>query len=274
MPGTIHYDFSGSVIVVTGGARGQGLSHALEFARAGADVIVFDRDNETIDGIPYALSNNSDIKLAFERLREIPGKSSVLSVDVTDEIAVKQAFANIHQDLGRIDILVNNAGVNALSNIESTARNIWDAIMDVNLLGSFLCCKYVVPIMRQAGGGRIVNISSMAGLVGVPNQVHYSTSKAGLLGLTRSLAVEAGPANITVNAVCPSLVASPQTIGLSKANPVSLSESFVRGTPYVLPGMSALKPEDVTAAVMWLASEAARYVTGTVLVVDGGMSIK
>jgi NAD(P)-dependent dehydrogenase (short-subunit alcohol dehydrogenase family) len=273
VPGRATYDFEGSVVAITGGARGQGLAHALRFASAGAQVTVMDRGDGEMPGVSYPLSSRETLADAEAKLAEAGTGSRVRTVDVTDADAVAEAFAELRRDAGRLDILVNNAGVNVVMDLEADPGASWEAMIGVNLMGTLACCREAVPLMRDSGGGRIVNISSLAALVGVRRQVAYAASKAGVLGLTRALAVEAGPYNITVNAICASLVASPQTTFLTRQNPVSLTAGTA-GLPYVLPGMNSLKPADVTAAVLWLASEDARFVTGSTLVIDGGRSIK
>lgn len=268
------YDFSDSVAVVTGGARGQGLSHAIEFAKSGADVVILDRGRELLDGIPYKLSSRSDLKNAAKLLREFGTRSEVLAVDVTSQRAIENAFSLISKKFGRVDVLVNNAGVNAIGNIDSVTREVWDGILNANLLGTFLCCKYAVRAMRRGGGGRIVNVSSVTAIIGMPNLAPYSASKAGLLGLTRALAIELGPDAITVNAVCPTVVDSPMTSGLNEAYSISgSSKKKSNKSSHVLPSFHALRPEDVTSSVMWLASDAARYITGQVIAIDAGLSV-
>jgi NAD(P)-dependent dehydrogenase (short-subunit alcohol dehydrogenase family) len=275
MAGRVSYDFGGAVVMVTGGARGQGLSHALAFARSGATVVVLDLGRAAIDGVPYGLSGPEDLGCAQQQLAAVSPEHRVLAVDVTDEAQVADAFARVRCDFGRVDVLINNAGVNGVASIEGTTSALLGAVTRVNLVGTFLCCKHAMAPMRSAGGGRIVNVASMAAFVGGVNQVAYAATKAGVVGLTRALAVEAGPHNIRVNAVCPSLVMSPQSVGLTKSAAASGARpSFGPVMPYVLPGLTALDAQDVTGVVLWLSSEAARWVTGTVLTLDGGRSIK
>lgn len=273
--GTVQYDFTNAIVVVTGGARGQGLSHAILFAKTGARVVVIDRDDAQLVGIEYSLCDSEQLVKARRLFTELATPPILHVADITNETATEQVFHRIAQEFGRIDILINNAGVNAVSSLEETDKSIWDAIIGVNLWGPFICSKYALPAMKQASGGRIVNISSMAAVLGVNKQSAYSASKAGLLGLTRSLAVELGVYGITVNAVCPTLVASPQTQGLSKLHPLGgMKAGMAAVSAYALPTLSALVPADVTAMVMWLCSEGAKYITGTVQLIDGGLSIK
>ena len=271
MSGTVRYDFTGAVALITGGGRGQGLSHAVSFAEAGARVVVFDVGRTTLPGVPYELGGHGALDSARAQL---PKDALVLDVDITDEATVRDAFERVRRDVTRLDVLVNNAGVNAVASVDTTTREQWESILSVNLVGAYLCTKYSMPLLQQSGRGRIINISSMAAALGAFHQVPYAASKAGLLGLTRSLALEAGPFGITVNAICPSLVISPQTTGLMKASRTQPRPLAPPGMNYVLPGMQALEPKDISAAVLWLASSAARYITGTTLVIDGGRSIK
>lgn len=271
MPGTVKYDFSGAVALVTGGARGQGFSHAQAFANAGARVVVFDVAEPAAPGIPYSLCDSTALDTARAKL---PSGSLVLATDVRDDQQVREAMAQVEKEFGRLDILVNNAGVNTVAPMESATKDQWDTVMSINLWGAYACSKHCLPLMKQTGPGRIINISSLAAYLGGMNQVHYASSKAGLLGFTTSLALEVGMFGITVNAICPTLVISPQTIGLRKAGSAQPKAGAPAAMPYAIAGMSALESKDVTAAVLWLASDAARYVTGTALTLDGGRSIK
>ena len=272
--GSVTYDFKDRVVVVTGGARGQGLSHAKAFVEAGATVAIFDIDKAEISGVPYGLSGPRGLAGARLWLSRLGADAEVLNVDVREQEAVQEAFSTVRKHFGRLDVLVNNAGVNSVNPLEKITAAEWQAVMEVNLRGPFLCSKYAAPLLRASGGGSIILVSSLTAIKGVWGQAHYAASKAGLLGLMRSLAVELGTAHIRVNTVCPSLVLSPQTLGLSKAGKKAHNDEPAPSVARtVLPGVSLLDTSAVTAVVLWLASESARYITGHNLIVDAGKSI-
>lgn len=268
MYGTAQYDYRGARVVVTGGARGQGLAHAAAFAAAGADVIVFDVPDSERPGVPYPLSGRADLDAATERLAELPGIHTVLAVDVTDSEAVAAAYNDMAGRYGTVDVIVNNAGVNAVEPLEAITKESWDALIGVNLWGAFAATRHGVPLMREHGGS-VLFISSLAAVLGVPGQAHYAASKAGLLGLTRALAVELGPHRIRVNALAPTVVASPQTRELSKLTPPRQSMPA-----YALPGITALSTDDVSHAVLWVCSAEARCLTGATIMLDAGLSVR
>ncbi len=270
----VRYNFTGDVVVITGGARGQGLSHALAFAETGAKVAVLDIGQD-LSEIPYGLSGTADIAEAQRRLKEISYDALALSCDVRDEESVKNAFAEIRSRFGEVTILVNNAGVTTLAPVRDMPLERWNQVVDVCLTGAFLCSREVIPGMEANHRGVIVNIVSGAATVGMPDQAHYTAAKHGLLGLTRSLALELGPHAVRVNAISPTVVDSPLSAALGELYPDSLeSLGTLYGTFHPLSGCTTLDVSDVTAAVCWLASDEARYVTGTLLPVDAGFGCK
>jgi NAD(P)-dependent dehydrogenase (short-subunit alcohol dehydrogenase family) len=177
----------------------------------------------------------------------------------------------IIDEFGHLDFLVNNAGVNSLSPIEKISEEAWNEIVDVCLKGTFFCCKHAVSHMIERHFGKIVNISSMAGLRGLGLSVHYCAAKHGVLGLTKALAVEVGDHNIHVNAICPGTVESPILRGLATqiGRNKKIYEQFSRGHLF---HDRRIAPEDIACAVRWLVSEESRCVTGTVITVDAGWS--
>lgn len=261
------YDFSGRLVVVTGGARGQGLSHAAAFAKFGARVIVWDTTRGSRKSIPYALSGPEDFRKATSMLQQFGSENEIWDVDVSCEDEVARAAARIQEMDEPLQVLVNNAGVNSIRSLAELDREAWMDVIEVNLLGTFWPIKHLAPIMAKNGGGRIINIASLAAFRGIEGQAHYVASKAAVIGLTRCLAMELGKWKIAVNAVCPSLVNSPMSRMLAQA---SSGSSALFGPLYALSGVSCLEEVDVTQCVLWLASEAARHITGGVQMVDAG----
>ncbi|MEN6439390.1 MAG: 3-oxoacyl-[acyl-carrier-protein] reductase [Syntrophobacter sp.] len=239
------------VIVVTGASRGIGRAIAVGLSREDTDIIV--NYNSSPDGARETAA-----------LVEAKGATAHLrGFSVSDPEAVKQAFKEIVDTFGRVDVLVNNAGIARDNLLALMKTSEWDEVMDTNLKGAFLCSQAVVkPMMRQRYG-RIVNVTSVVGLVGNPGQCNYSAAKAGLIGLTRSLAREIISRKITVNAVAPGFIETDMTFALpEKAREMLLTQ---------IPAGRYGKPEDIAAAVAFLASDAAGYITGQVIHVNGGM---
>ncbi len=184
------------------------------------------------------------------------------------EADVEAAVARTVERWGRLDVLVNNAGIYARGDVLTTSRERWDEIMAVNVTGAFLCAKYAVPHMIERGGGSIVNVSSEAGLVGIANQTAYNVSKAALIALTRSMALDFAAHNIRVNCVCPGTTLTPlvESAVAREAEP----EQALTRLGDVRPLKRLGKPEEIAAAILLLAADEAAYATGAVLAVDGG----
>ncbi len=233
------------VAIVTGGARGIGRATGEAFAAEGACVVLADIDPTVaepagLDPQPYAVV-----------------------MDVSDGDSVRAMVEKVMQRYGKIDILVNNAGTCPLTPFESINRAEWDRVMAINLTGAFLCSQAVVPLMKQAGYGRIVNISSVAGKMGgVTVGAHYAASKAGLLGLTWSLARLYAPFGVTANAIAPATVETDMTRGWPRDALERLRQSIPLGR--------LARVSDVAAAAVFLASEEAGFITGEVLDINGG----
>ncbi|WP_434311860.1 3-oxoacyl-[acyl-carrier-protein] reductase [Hominifimenecus sp. rT4P-3] len=241
------------VAVVTGGAKGIGRAIALALAAEGALVIVNYRGSKD---------------QAQETVRQIEaagGKAEAVSCDVADGAAVEACFADLLARYGRIDILVNNAGITKDGLLMRMGEEEWDSVLNANLKGAFHCCKWAAKAMLKQRSGRIINISSVSGVMGNAGQANYSASKAGLIGLTKSVAREVASRGITVNAVAPGFVDTDMTAGL----PARVREAASSQIPLGHFG----RPEDIAAAVAFLASEKAGYITGQVLCVDGGMAM-
>ena len=235
---------------MTGASRGIGRACALALAKAGARVAVAARD------LPRLEETATEIRAAG-------GEAFVTAIDMSSADSIKSAMATATKDFGRIDILVNNAGITRDGLALRMKKDDWDAVLAANLTGSFLAIQQVLQGMMKERWGRIINISSVVAESGNPGQANYVASKAGLIGLTKSLAQEMASRNITVNAVAPGFIETDMTAGLSP----ELKENMLGHIPLKRFG----KAEDVAAAVRFLASEEAGYVTGHVLDVNGGM---
>jgi len=243
-------DLSGKAALVTGGGRGIGEQIALRLAHAGADVAVCDIDLGTAQN-------------TASRIKDLGRRSLGIKADVSSAEDVSAMFASFLAEFGRIDILVNNAGITRDGLIVRMKDADWDSVLSVNLKSAFLCCREAARPMLKARGGKIVNIASVVGLMGNAGQVNYSASKAGLIGLTKTLAREFASRSITVNAVAPGFIQTAMTDALSHDD----KERLTGRIPMQRLGM----PVDVANAVVFLVSGLAEYITGQVLTVDGGL---
>jgi NAD(P)-dependent dehydrogenase (short-subunit alcohol dehydrogenase family) len=272
--GSVSYDFGGSVVLVTGGARGLGKDIALGFARAGASVAVNDYPGDL--PLPYETGSRSDLQETLAELEGAGAQAIAVPADVRSEADVEAMVATTVERLGRLDVLVNNAGVYSGAKAIDMTEEQWDVVVDVDLKAPFLCSKHAArTLIAQGTGGRIITISSTSALVGIPDQVNYQSAKHGVVGQVRTLALELAPHNITVNTVCPTVTSSPLLDYLmDKGQAYFQDVARLCGSSTVFPGLDYLEPRDVTHAVLWLASDAARYVTGIALPVDGGFTCK
>jgi 3-oxoacyl-[acyl-carrier protein] reductase len=238
------------IAVVTGAGRGIGRAIALKFAAEGADVVCVSRTVE-----------NSE-KVAAE-IRAPGRKAWALAVDVADSAGVNAAAEKILADCGKVDILVNNAGVTRDGLLMRMSDADWDTVLDTNLKGAFLFTKAFFRTFAKQRAGRIINVSSVIGLIGNAGQCNYAASKAGLIGFTQSVARELAGRGVTVNAIAPGFIETDMTAELSE----ELKANILKQIPLGKLGSA----EDIAGAALYLASPAARYVTGQVLTVDGGM---
>ena len=241
-------DLSGKVAIITGGARGIGREIALRLAEAGATVVV---------------SDVADAEPAAEEIRKMGHQSLAVAVDVTSASDVASMVEKVTAEYGRIDILVNNAGIARDQLLMRMSEEDWEAVLNVNLKSVFLCTRAVLRQMVKQRWGRIVSISSIVGIVGNPGQANYSSSKAGVIGFTKTIAREVGSRGITVNAIAPGFIVSKMTEQLSEEQ----KSEMLKRIPLGFLGT----PRDVAEAVAFLSSEEARYITGQVLGVDGGL---
>lgn len=246
-------DFTGKTAVVTGGSRGIGRAICLELTRGGASV-----------ALCFA-GNGAAAEETRAACEAAGGRALAIRCDVTDSAQVKALMDGAVREFGRIDILVNNAGITRDGLLAMMKETDFDAVLDANLKGAFLCTKAVVRAMMRQRYGRIVNISSVVGLRGNAGQANYAASKAGLIGMTKSLAKELAPRGITVNAVAPGFIDTDMTAALPEAARAALLASIPAGR------LGAA--EEVARAAAFLASGEAAYITGQVLAVDGGMAM-
>lgn len=236
--------------LVTGASRGIGRACALALAQAGCRVALAARNREKLEAVAA-------------EVRALNVDAHVAEIDLADGASVQQGVAAVGKEFGRIDVLVNNAGVTKDGLAMRMKREDWDLVLQTNLTGAFLASQAVLPGMMKERWGRIINISSVVGRMGNPGQANYVASKAGLIGLTKSLAQEIGSRNITVNAVAPGFIETDMTDALNAEQ----RERILALVPLKRLG----RPEDVAAAVRFLASEEAGYITGATIDVNGGM---
>ncbi|KAF0198081.1 MAG: 3-oxoacyl-acyl-carrier protein reductase [Bacillota bacterium] len=238
------------VAIVTGGGRGIGEATAKLFSREGAMVVVADMNQQDIDRVVADITASG-------------GKAIGCVVNVTDRTMVDGLVQAATQSFSRIDILVNNAGITADNTLSRMTESEWDRVIDVNLKGVFNCGQAVAKVMVEQGGGVILNASSVVGIYGNFGQTNYAATKWGVIGITKSWAKELGRKGIRVNAVAPGFIMTPMTDKM----PEKVLEMMKDKSPLKSLGY----PEDVAAAYLYLASDEARFVTGTVLSVDGGL---
>ena len=250
------FELKGKVAVVTGGNGGIGLGMAKGLAGAGARVAL-------------AARNQEKSRAAVEEIARLGGDAIAIQVDVADEGSVEAAVRAVVERLGRLDILVNNAGINIRKQPQEYTLAEWRSVLDTNLTSAFLCCRAVYPIMKAAGGGKIINIGSMMSIFGASFAAAYSASKGGIVQLTKALAVAWARDNIQVNAVLPGWIDTELTQN-ARREVQSLHESVLRRTPAGRWGGM----DDMAGVAVFLAAPASDVVTGTAIPVDGGFAIQ
>lgn len=243
-------DFTQQVAIITGGTRGIGKAIALALANRGVSVVVAGRNIDAALEVAASLS-------------AIGVKARGIKLDVSHSVEVEQAFEEIRRDFGRIDILINNAGITRDGLLMRMKEEAWDAVIDINLKGVFLCTREAIKDMAKQRYGRIVNVTSVAAFMGNPGQANYSASKAGIVGLTKTVAREYAGRGVTVNAVAPGFIETAMTDIL----PDNIKEDMKKLIPLGRFGVV----EDVAHAAVFLASPDSGYITGQVIHVNGGM---
>ncbi len=273
----LEIDLSGRVALVTGGSRGLGRADALTLARAGADVVIADiqvesdESSETAEryGVLAQVAKAQGLVFTEQTAAEIQGmgrRSAAIKCDVTEREQVEATVARVVEEFGAVDILINNAAtLDHVGQIADQNPDLWERDLRVNLTGAFNCAQAVWPHMKERKWGRIVNMASVAGTLGGFGQASYSTTKSGILGLTKTLAMEGGKHGITANAIVPGIIG---TEAFHFANP-AMNERIAARTVFKRPG----EPQDIANAIAFLCSDLAGYITGVELNVSGGIEL-
>lgn len=237
------------VAIVTGAASGNGQAIALQFAEAGAKIVVADIDS--IKGQATAAM-----------IEAKGGEAVVTATDVTSASDIESMVQTARQQFGRLDILVNNAGISPVGSVTDISEEEWDLCLNIDLKSVFLGCKYAIPVMIESGGGSIINIAGTLGLMAMPQKAAYCAAKAGVINLTRQMAIDYGASNLRINCVCPGFVDTPLNAGVP---PEARQRIFSR-----LPIPRAAQASEIAQAALYLAGDESLYVTGSCILVDGG----
>jgi NAD(P)-dependent dehydrogenase (short-subunit alcohol dehydrogenase family) len=243
------FRLDGKIAIVTGGSRGLGKVIANALAEAGASVVVTARTQDSADAAAKAITASKAIGLA---------------VDVTRGVEVDAMVSRTLDTFGRVDILVNNAGINIRGPIETLSEDDWDAVIDTNLKGPWLCCRAVAPLLKRQGSGRVINVSSMLGEISLPDRTPYASSKGGLTLMTKTLALEWAKSGVTINALCPGPF-------LTEINTALVNDPVVKAAmESKIPLGRWGDPQELGPAAVFLASDASSFMTGATLFIDGG----
>jgi len=262
-------EFEGKVIFVTGAAHGQGRATALAFAREGASIVGFDVA-KPLEYPGYALGTPDELQSLADEVRTLGGQALVFVGDVRDDSAIQAAVDGALAQFGRIDVLFNNAGICGYGLAHELTEDAWDAMININLKGPWLVARRVIPTLIAQRSGVIINNSSIAGLRGMGRLGHYAASKWGLTGLTKSWAIELAPHGIRVISIHPTGVNTPLNDGLAWLEGKTPQEIAEQSAGNLLP-VPWIEPEDVAEAVLFLASDRSRFVTGSEFIVDAGL---
>ena len=246
------FDLNGKIAIVTGASQGIGETIAVEMAKSGANVFCLARNKNALDSTINKIISNGD-------------KASAYSCDISDNEQFNNIVTDIFKEYGSIDILVNNAGITNDTLLMRMSDDQWDSVLDINLKGSFTCTRSVIKYMMKKKSGRIINITSIVGLTGNAGQANYAASKAGLIGMTKSIAKEVASRGITANCVAPGWIETAMTEKLSD----DVKNKFLSQIPTGKIGY----PKDIANTVIFLASKEAEYITGQTITVDGGRII-
>jgi NAD(P)-dependent dehydrogenase (short-subunit alcohol dehydrogenase family) len=252
------FELTGKVAVVTGGGSGIGAAIATLFARQGATVALIDRDLSAAEA-------------TVGTIRDAGGRASALPCDVADAGSVTDAFARVDADHGRVEILVNNAGIAHVGTIQQTAPEDLDRLYSVNVRGVYLCARAAIDIMLRHGGGVIVNMASIASLIGIPDRFAYGMTKGAVLTMTKSIAVDYVKRGIRCNCICPARVHTPFVDGYLAATYPGREDEMYRALSEYQPIGRMGRPEEVAALALYLCSDEAAFVTGQAYPIDGGV---
>jgi NAD(P)-dependent dehydrogenase (short-subunit alcohol dehydrogenase family) len=262
-------DLAGQVALITGAAHGQGRASALALAREGVNIVALDVAKPLL--YPgYSMGSPGELESLAAECQALGVECLTLAADVREDGAVHSAVSAAADRFQRIDILFNNAGICGYGLAHELTEDAWDAMIDINLKGAWVVARHVIPIMIRQRHGVIINNSSVAGRRGMARLSHYAASKWGLVGLTKSWAIELAPYNVRVVALCPTGVNTPMNDGLAQLEGRTPREIAERSAGNLLP-MPWIEPEDVAAAVVFLASSRARSITGSEFVLDAGL---
>ena len=270
--------FQDSTVFITGAARGMGRAHALAFAREGARLVLCDACRQ-YSSVPYPLAQPAELASLVSEIEQMGCPVLAAQVDVTDLAAMQALAERAQRELGSIDIVIANAGVYSFAPSWELTEEQWDETVNVDLKGVWVTCKVCIPQMLSRRSGKIICISSTAGLKGMANLAHYVAAKHGVLGLVKTLAIELAPYNINVNAICPTSVDTTMCrnqalydVFAGGSGPLATHEHMLdlMNQLNLFPDRNLLPPEAISAVVLWLASDEARHLTGCALPVDAG----
>jgi NAD(P)-dependent dehydrogenase (short-subunit alcohol dehydrogenase family) len=252
LPGIKLFDLTGRAAIVTGGSKGLGEAIAAGLASAGADVLLTSRNEEASAAAAQRIAADFGVRVIG------------IGADVTDEAAVGRTVERALKEFGKVDVLVNNAGINIRGPIDELSPEQFKEVHDINVYGLWLCARAVVPHMKERRSGRIINLASTLGVVGLANRTPYASSKGAVVQMTRALGLELAPWNINVNAICPGPFLTPMNLPIAETEE---AQKFIVGA--VSLGRWG-RLEEIQGAAIFLASEAASYMTGSLVTVDGG----